>query len=67
MRLLRPVNVWGGLIGVVWEFDFDLERERTPEGDWYTRRVKWRLKGRKLFVTKIVDFHEERTDVRHLP
>jgi hypothetical protein len=66
VRLLRPVNVWGGLIGVVSEFDFDLERECTAEGAWYTRRVQWHVKGRKLFVTKIVDFHEERTNVRHV-
>lgn len=64
MRLRKPVNVWGGLLGAIWEFHFDLERAQTPDADWYTRQVRWHLKGRKLFVSKIIDFHEERTDVR---
>jgi hypothetical protein len=66
LRLLQPVNVWGGLLGAVGEFHFDLEREQTPEGDWYTRRVQWQLKGRRLFVSKIIDFHEERAEVRRV-
>jgi hypothetical protein len=66
MRLRKPVNVWGGLLGAVWEFQFDLEREQTSEGDWYTRRVQWQLKGRRLFASKIIDFHEERADVRRV-
>ena len=66
MRLLQPVNVWGGLLGAIAEFHFNLEREQTSEGDWYTRRVQWHLKGRRLFVGKIIDFHEERTDLRRV-
>jgi hypothetical protein len=66
LHLRKPVNVWGGLLGVIWEFHFDLERERTTDGDWYTRNAQWHLRGRRLFVTKIIDFHEERTDVRRV-
>jgi hypothetical protein len=66
MRLLKPVNVWGGVLGAIAEFHFNLEREQTSEGDWYTRRVQWHLKGRRLFVGKIIDFREERTDVRRV-
>lgn len=66
IHLRKPVNVWGGILGVVWEFHFALDREQTPEGDWYTRKVQWHLKGRKLFVGKIIDFNEERADVRRV-
>jgi hypothetical protein len=64
MRLRKPVNVWGGILGAISEFQFDLERAPTPEGYWYTRKVQWHLKGRKLFTSKIIDFHEERSDVQ---
>ena len=66
MRLRKPVNVWGGLLGAVWEFHFDLQREQTPDGLWYTREVQWHLKGRRVFVTKIIDFHEKRSDLRRI-
>ncbi|MCL4179530.1 MAG: hypothetical protein KJ072_17515 [Verrucomicrobia bacterium] len=66
MRLRKPVNVWGGLLGAVWEFHFDLQREQTPDGHWYTREVQWHLKGRRVFVTKIIDFHETRSDLRRI-
>lgn len=62
--LTDRVNVLGGLVGAVWKFTFDFERERREEGLWFTRRSNWHLEGREVFVHRTVDFHEERTDVR---
>lgn len=64
LRLTERVNVIGGLVGAVWKCDFGFERERTEEGLWYAREANWHLEGRELFATRIMDYHEERTDVR---
>lgn len=64
LRLTDRVNVVGGLVGAVWEFSFGFERQRTPEGLWFVRETNWHLEGREVFVKRIMDFHEERTDVR---
>jgi hypothetical protein len=61
--LTERVNVVGGLVGAVWKFTYDFDRERTPEGLWYTRTVDWHLEGREVFVRRTVEYHEERTNV----
>lgn len=61
--LTERVNVFGGLVGAVWKFTFDFERERLEEGLWFTRQSNWHLEGREVFVHRTVDYHEERTDV----
>lgn len=64
VRLTERVNVIGGLVGAVWKFNFSFERERLEEGLWFTRKSKWHLEGRELFVRRTMDHHEERADVR---
>jgi hypothetical protein len=62
--LTERVNVLGGLVGAVWKFTTEVERERLDEGLWFTRQWNWHLEGREVFIHRTVDYHEERTDLR---
>ncbi len=64
LHLTKSVYVWGGLVGAVWKFHYSFDRERTSDGLWYPHYVNWHLEGRELFIGRIMDYHEERTDVR---
>jgi len=64
LHLTATVNVWGGLAGAVWKFNYSFDRERTSSGLWFTREVNWHLEGREVVVTRVVDYHEETTQVR---
>lgn len=64
LHLTQGVNVVGGLVGAVWKFNCTIERERTPEGLWFTRRTGWHLEGREVFFQRIIDYHEETKDLR---
>ena len=64
IRLSERVNVLGGLVGAIWKFTYDFDRERTPDGLWFTRESNWHLEGREVFLQRTVDYHEERKDVR---
>ncbi len=63
LRLSEEVVVAGGLVGAVTAFDYEFERERTPEGVWFTRSVDWHLKGREFLSRKSIDYHEKRSKV----
>jgi hypothetical protein len=62
--LTKRVNVAGGLVGAVWKFTCTMDRERTPEGYWFIRNSNWHLEGREVFVQRVVDSREERTDLK---
>ncbi|MBI3851605.1 MAG: hypothetical protein HY298_15205 [Verrucomicrobia bacterium] len=64
LRLTEKVSVAGGLVGALWKFNFKFNREHLPDGLWYTRDTDWHLEGREFFIRKIMDYHEERTEVR---
>lgn len=66
LHLTSQVNVWGGLVGSVWVFHYSFDRERTPEGWWYTRYVNWHLEGREVVVRRTVDYHEELAQLRKI-
>lgn len=66
-RLTERIGVVGGLLGSVHHFDFSFGRERTEDGLWYTRLLKWHLQMRELIVDRVIDCVETRTDVRKLP
>jgi len=63
LHLSAPVSVLGGLVGAVQKFSFSFNRQRTPEGIWITQDSDWHLEGREVFIKRIVDYHEEITDV----
>ncbi len=64
LHLTDKVNIVAGLVGAVSQFKYGFERERTPDGLWYTRQVQWHLEGREVFIRRIVDYYEERTNVQ---
>ncbi|MEY4386258.1 MAG: hypothetical protein RLY20_1541 [Verrucomicrobiota bacterium] len=63
LHLSKPVSVLGGLVGAVHKFKFTFTRMLTPEGIWFTRDTDWHLEGREVFFKRIVDYHEETTNV----
>jgi hypothetical protein len=64
--LSRPVNVFGGLVGAVKKFSLQFTRHRTPEGLWFSRTTTWHLEGREVLIRRVVDYHEEITDVERV-
>jgi hypothetical protein len=47
--LLSDVTMWGGVLGAMKKFDFDVERSRVDDGIWFNRISNFELEGRKLF------------------
>lgn len=66
LHLSAPVSVLGGLVGAVQKFTFTFNRQRTPEGVWFTTDTDWHLEGREVFFRRIIDYHEETTNVTHV-
>lgn len=64
LHLTEKVNVVGGLVGAVTQFNYQFNRERTADGLWFTRAVNWHLEGREVFVQRTIDHKDEKTDVR---
>lgn len=58
LRLLGPVDVVGGIAGSLKSLDFVSEREKTPQGHWFTRETKGNVDSRQLFSRKVLEFSE---------
>ena len=58
LRLLGPVDVVGGIAGSLKALQFTSEREKTPQGHWFTRTTKGNVDSRQLFSRKVLDFSE---------
>jgi hypothetical protein len=65
-RLTGEVSVVGGLVGNVKQCAVRFERERTAEGNWFTRALAWRLEGRQFLSRKIIEHREEKRQVRRV-
>ena len=63
-HLVDSVNVVGGLVGSVKAFNFQLDRQRTPDALWYVTDINWRLVGREFFSRKIMECEDHRSDIR---
>jgi hypothetical protein len=59
LHLRRKVSVLGGIGGSVSNFSFSFERERTPDGFWFTRDLSWHVEAREAALHRVVDHHEE--------
>ena len=64
IHLTQQVNVGWGLVGAVWKFHYEFERERTADGLWFPSEVEWHLEGREVIVNRTVDYHETTSDVQ---
>ena len=60
LHLTGQVNVFCGIVGAVWKFNYGFTRLRTPEGYWFARRMDWHLEGREVCINRIVDYHERK-------
>jgi hypothetical protein len=67
LHLTQRVNVFGGLVGAVWKCTYSFDRERADDGYWFVRHVDWHLEGRALIIRRIVDYHEQWTNVHKAP
>lgn len=65
-HLVDSVNVVGGLVGAVKSFNFQLDRQRTPDALWYVTDINWRLVGREFFSRKIMECEDRRSEVRKI-
>ena len=64
LHLRQKVSVLGGLAGSVSKFSFSFDRERTPDGFWFTRDLDWHVEAREATLRRVVDHHEEILDVQ---
>jgi hypothetical protein len=64
VHLTQQVDVLGGIVGAIWKFTYSFNRERTPEGLWFSRHVDWHLEGREVVFHRIVDYHEQKLDAQ---
>jgi hypothetical protein len=59
LHLKQKVSVLGGLAGSVSKFSFSFDRERTPDGFWFTRDLNWHVEAREATIQRVVDHHEQ--------
>jgi len=66
VHLTHSIGIVGGLVGSVKALFYHFDRERTPDGFWFTRKVNWHLEARELLANKKIDYSEESQDVRRV-
>jgi hypothetical protein len=59
LHLKQKVSILGGVAGSVSKFSLTFDRERTPDGFWFTRYLDWHVEAREATVKRVVDHHEE--------
>lgn len=58
LHLRQKVSVLGGIAGSVSKFSFSFDRERTPDGYWFTKYLDWHVEAREATLQRVVDHHE---------
>jgi hypothetical protein len=66
LHLTQKVSVLGGLAGSVSKFTFSFDRERTPDGYWYTRYMHWHLEAHEATIARVVDHFEQVTNLQKM-
>jgi hypothetical protein len=66
LHLTQKVSVLGGLVGTVSKFTLSFDRERTPDGYWFTRSLDWHVEAREATFERIVNHHEEVTGLQKM-
>jgi len=66
LHLTQKLTVLGGIVGSVSRFTFSFERDRTPDGYWYTRSLNWHLEAHEATVPRVVDHTEEVSDLQKI-
>lgn len=66
MHLTQKLTLLGGIIGSVSKFTFSFERDRTPDGYWYTRNMNWHVEAHEATVPRVVSHSEEVSDLQKI-
>jgi hypothetical protein len=66
VHLTQKVSILGGLVGSVSKFTFSFDRERTPDGFWFTRDMAWHLEAHEATIARMVDHHEYVIDLQKM-
>ncbi len=66
VHLTQKVSVLGGLVGSVSKFAFSFDRDRTPDGLWFTSDMAWRLEAHEATIARVVDHREYVTDLQKM-
>jgi hypothetical protein len=64
LHMSGEVSLVGGLVGVLRQFNYTLERVRVEAGVWFTTRTATDIAGRELFRSKRVRLVEDSSDFR---
>jgi hypothetical protein len=64
LHLTQKVSALGGLVGTVSKFNLSFDRDRTPDGFWFTRDLDWHVEAREATYQRVVTHHEQITDVQ---
>jgi len=67
VHLTSPLDIAGGLAGALKSFQFHSERERTPEGLWFTKDMNYRVDYREVFTRKLMETSESISSVAPAP
>ncbi len=59
LHLTRKLSVLGGIVGSVSKFTFSFDRERTPDGYWFTRDLDWHVDAHEATFQRVIDHHEQ--------
>jgi len=66
IELLDEVTMWGGVLGAMKKFSYDIERTRV-DGVWFNRVSNFQVEGRKLFDSTRVRVTSETSNFRRNP
>lgn len=66
LHLKQKVSVLGGIAGSVSKFSFSFDRQRTPDGYWFTRDLSWHVEAREATIQRVVDHYEQILDVQKI-
>jgi hypothetical protein len=66
VHLTQKISILGGLVGSVSKFTFSFDRERTPDGLWFTSDMAWHLEAHEATIARVVDHHEYVTDLQKM-
>ncbi len=67
VRLGEKVNLWAGLLGALYKFEFKLDRRRSSEGVWYNQDADISLDARGLLKRLRMHIVERSSNFRRAP
>ncbi len=65
-RLTEEVSFFYGIGGVVFALEGSFDLESPEEGFFYVRETRWRVDYREFLTRKLVDYEEQRSNVRRV-